>query len=161
MSVDLTTNLLAYEPVFLARLATVAGLAEVGGYAEYDRALRGGVVDDDGTPPEMQLPAAYLLYGGTGREAAPRGGNDNRPLILAQDWQVIVLGRPDITQGATTSLAGLGATLSAILAVFKDWQPEQALFPVEHVWPENDAIVAYGHGLVEAALLFQVKFKLS
>ncbi len=160
MSVDLSANLLAYEPVFLARLATVAVLAEVGGYAEFDRALNGGDVDDAGSPDGMKLPGAYLLYGGTFKTGQPKGGDHNRPLFVSQDWQVLVLARPVVARDGSTSLSPLGEAMAAILAVFKDWTPEGANDPVEHIWPEDDAIVSYGNGLVNAALLFRVKFTL-
>lgn len=162
MAVDLNANLLAYEAEFLARLATVPGLATVGGYAEFDRDINGGEVDAAGDPVPPALPGGYLLYGGTTRETAPRGNQASTPLILTQDWQVLVLARPQVNVGGVSELApSLGATLSAVLTAFKGWQPEGAIFPIEHVWPEDDAIVAYGHGLVNAELLFRVTFKLS
>ena len=66
----------------------------------------------------------------------------------------------DFVYGCFYLLAPLGEAMAAILAVFKDWTPEGANDPVEHIWPEDDAIVSYGNGLVNAALLFRVKFTL-
>lgn len=152
----LDSNHLALQQPFIARLGTVAALNEVGGYTLYNRALM-GMEDDAGNPVGLPVPAGYVLFGGTARETAPKGEKETSPRVLAQEWQIVLLDRPDIAINGEADLTRLGQCIAQVMNAFKDWQPEGAILPVQEIWPDDAAWAAYDNGLVTTSLIYRVK----
>lgn len=137
-SLDLATNHLALEPVLLAKMKTVSGLAQTGGAYEFDTLLRQG----------GELPAAFALYGGD--EETGIAGE------FAQLWQVVIVAKPKLDEDSS-SLSTLGRLISKFIEVLfgASWKPaDNAQVPVR-LYDSTEPVI-YADGQVHVPISMRV-----
>lgn len=146
MAIDLTQNHLALEPILLARLATVTGLAATGGAYEHDQMQRTG----------SPTPAAFVLYGGTATVTQPANG-DRRPRVVDQIWTISLLVKPE--PGESGSLHDAGELLAEIMATFEGYKPAGLIDPLEDITTDDPPTI-YAGGLVHFLLHYRARLRL-
>jgi hypothetical protein len=145
MSLDLSTNHLAFAPVLKARLQTLTNLA-VGGVAELDAALREGVT----------TASVFYVFGGTDTLASP-GDRIRRPRIISQTWEIDLLFPLPLADDDI--MADVGATLADVLDLLDGWQPAGAINQLQPIPIEEPVI--YAGGLVRFVLAYRIDLNLT